>query len=415
MSKGIDETSQCPERIGDELTEICREGARRLLASALEAEVTAYIEKFAGERDPRGRRLVVRNGTMPERTILTGVGPIRVEQPRVDDRRVSPDGERCRFTSSVLPRYLRRTKSLEELIPFLYLKGVSTGDFSEALAALVGPGAPGLSATTITRLKEVWEKEYEAWCRRDLKGKRYIYLWVDGIYCHVRLTGDRPCLLVIIGATEEGEKELVAVHDGERESELSWRELLSDLKRRGLKVGAKLAVGDGALGFWAALAKIYPGTDGQRCWVHKTANVLDKLPDRVQPSAKKMLHAIWQSPTKSEAEKAMEAFVETYQAKYPKAVDCLVKDREALLRFYDYPAEHWAHIRTTNPIESTFATVRLRTARTKGSGSRSACLTMVYKLARSAEGHWRRLNGSNLLQDVLRGVKFVDGEKSAAA
>jgi len=415
MSNGTNDSSSCPEGIRDVLTEVLRKGARTLLASALEAEVLEYVERFAEERDEHGRRLVVRNGWMPERTIQTGIGSIPVKRPRVDDRRVSSDGERCRFTSSILPPYLRRTRSLEELIPWLYLKGVSTGDFSEALAALLGPGAAGLSAATITRLKEVWQKEYEAWSRRDLTGKRYVYLWADGIYCNVRLTDDRPCLLVIMGATEQGENVLLALHDGERESEISWREVLSDLKRRGLKEGAELAVGDGALGFWGALRKVYPRTKEQRCWVHKTANVLDKLPDKVQPSAKKMLQAIWQSPTRSEADKAMEAFAEVYQAKYPKAVHCLLKDRESLLRFYDFPAEHWVHIRTTNPIESTFATVRLRTTRTKGSGSRSACLAMVYKLARSAEAHWRRLNASELLHDVVRGVKFIDGEKSAAA
>ena len=398
----------------DVLSEILRKGARELLAKALEQEVAEYIERFSHERDSEGHRLVVRNGHLPERAIQSGIGSVEVRQPRVRDRRSDEEGNRIRFSSRILPRYLRKTKSLEELIPWLYLKGVSTGDFSEALSALLGKGALGLSATTVTRLKEVWYREYRLWCRRDLSKKRYVYIWVDGIYSNVRPTGDRPCLLVVMGARADGKKELVAVHDGERESEQSWREVLLDLKRRGLRIAPDLAVGDGALGFWKALRKVYPETREQRCWVHKTANVLDKMPKKVQPSAKGMLQEIWMAETKDDAEKAFDAFTETFEAKYPKAVSCLVKDREVLLTFYDFPAEHWRHIRTTNPIESTFATIRLRTRRTKGSGSRKACLAMVFKLAQGAEKKWRRLNGSHLLGELIDGVKFADGIKVAA-
>ena len=320
------------------------------------------------------------------------------------------NGQRFRFTSSILPPYLRRTKSVEELIPWLYLKGVSTGDFSDALEALLGPDAPGLSATTVVRLKDKWRKEYAEWTRRDLSGERYVYFWADGIYCNVRLDDERQCLLVIIGATSDGRKHLLAVHDGFRESELSWTEVLEDLKRQGLQAAPKLAVGDGALGFWAALRKVFPSTVEQRCWVHKTANVLDKLPKSMQSKAKGALHEVYLAASRDDATKAFNHFVRLYQAKYPKATDCLVKDREALLSFYDFPAEHWAHIRTTNPIESMFATVRLRHRRTKGSGSRDASLSMVWKLSEQAERHWRRLNGSELIVHVLEGRRFIDGE-----
>jgi transposase-like protein len=331
----------------------------------------------------------------------------------VHDRR--PAGENEKFTSQILPPYLRRTKGLEELIPWLYLKGVSTGDFSEALAALVGVDAPGLSATTVTRLKSVWEAEYQAWSKRSLEGKRYVYIWVDGVYFNVRLQDDRPCILVVMGATADGKKELIAIEDGFRESEQSWRGLLLDCKARGLVIDPKVAVGDGALGFWKALAQVYPSTREQRCWVHKTANVLDKLPKSLQPKAKEMLHDIWQAATRHDADQAFDLFVATFEAKYPKATECLSKDRAKLLVFYDFPAEHWIHLRTTNPIESTFATVRLRTEKTKGSGSRGACLTMVFKLMESAAKHWRLLNGSKLLGDVIAGAIYVDGVKQNAA
>jgi transposase-like protein len=399
----------------DVLTEILRGGAQKLLATAVEAEVAAYIDQHADQRDGNGHRLVVRNGHLPERAIQTGIGPVRVRQPRVDDRRTGRDGRRHRFTSKILPRYLRKTKSIEELIPWLYLKGISTGDFSEALQALVGPEAPGLSASTVVRLKEVWRGDFEAWSKRSLADKRYVYFWVDGVHFNIRLAEERQCILVVMGATPEGKKELVAVQDGYRESEQSWKELLLDLKARGLVKGPELAIGDGALGFWKALPQVFGSAREQRCWVHKTANVLNNLPKGKQAKAKSMLHDIWMAETQAEAVKAFDLFIETLGAKYPKATECLAKDRDALLTFYDFPAEHWVHIRTTNPIESTFATVRLRTRRTKGCGSRIACLTMVFRLAQCAERHWRALNGSQLLGDVIRGVQFVDGEKMEAA
>lgn len=399
----------------DVLTGILREGARRMLAQAIEAEVAGYIEQHTGLRDVAGHRLVVRNGHLPEREILTGLGPVPVRQPRVNDKRIDEGGRRVRFTSEILPPYLRKTRSIEELIPWLYLKGISTGDFGEALAALLGIEPPGLSASTVVRLKEVWQGEHEAWSKRSLADKRYVYFGVDGIHFNIRLEEDRQCLLVVMGATPEGQKELVAVQDGIRESEQSWRELLLDLKARGLPDAPKLAVGDGALGFWAALPKVFGATREQRCWVHKTANVLDKFPKGKQAKAKSLLHDIWMAETRVDADRAFDLFVETYAAKYPKAVECLVKDRDVLLTFYEFPAEHWVHIRTTNPIESAFATVRLRTARTKGCGSRVACLAMVFKLAQSAEQHWRALNGSSLLEDVIRGIQFVDGLRKDAA
>ena len=396
----------------DVLTTVLREGAQRMLAQAIEAEVESYLGERSGLTNAAGHRQVVRNGYLPQRTILTGVGPIDVTQPRVLDRR-SP-GEAESFSSKVLPPYLRKTKSLDELIPWLYLKGVSTGDFSEALQALVGPQAGGLSASTVTRLKSVWEAEHAEWSQRSLEGKQYVYLWADGVHFNIRLEEDRQCILVLMGATADGKKELIAIVDGHRESEQSWKGLLLDVKARGLVVDPKLATGDGALGFWKALAQIYPHTREQRCWVHKTANVLDKLPKRLQPEAKEKLHAIWMAETRRDAEQAFALFVTTYQAKYPKATECLAKDRDALLVFYDFPAEHWIHLRTTNPIESVFATVRLRHRRTKGNGSRTACLAMVFKLMQSAEKRWRLLNGSNLLSDVIAGVQFTNGIKQAA-
>lgn len=393
---------------GDVLSEILRQGAQRLLSEAIEAEVEEWIVAHAEVRDRHGRRQVVRNGHLPKRTITTGIGRVEVEQPRVHDRR--PARRREAFSSKILPPYLRKTKSIEELLPWLYLKGVSTGDFSDALAALLGPEAPGLSAPTITRLKGVWEEEFKEWNRRPLE-EQYVYLWADGVYFNIRLEEDRQCILVLMGATKDGKKELIAIADGHRESEQSWKSLLLDVKARGLTVDPKLATGDGALGFWKALAKVYPATREQRCWVHKTANVLDKLPKRLQPAAKEKLHEIWMSATKAEAERAFDLFVATYSSKFPKATECLSKDRQALLTFYDFPAEHWRHLRTTNPIESTFATVRLRHCRTKGNGTRVACLAMVFKLMQSASKRWRLLNGSSLLTEVIQGVRFVDGTK----
>jgi transposase-like protein len=399
----------------DVLTEILREGAQKMLATAIEVEVDAYIQQHADQRDANGHRWVVRNGHKNERAIQTGIGPVTIRQPRVDDQRTNENGERIRFTSEILPPYLRKTKSIEELIPWLYLKGVSTGDFSEALAALLGPDAPGLSASTVVRLKEVWQRDYEAWSKRSLADKRYAYFWVDGIHFNIRLEEERQCILVVMGATPEGKKELVAIQDGYRESEQSWKELLLDVKSRGLRKDPKLAIGDGALGFWKTLPQVFPTTREQRCWVHKTGNVLNNFPKGRQAKGKSMIHDIWMAETKAKAEKAFDLFIETFEAKYPKATTCLAKDRDVLLAFYDFPAEHWVHIRTTNPIESTFATVRLRTRRTKGCGSRIACLTMVFRLTQCAERHWRSLNGSKLLIDVIRGVQFVDGEKKEAA
>jgi transposase-like protein len=329
------------------------------------------------------------------------------------DRRGADEAEP--FSSKILPPYLRKTKSLEELVPWLYLKGISTGDFSEALAALVGPAAKGLSASTITRLKEVWQVEFQQWSQRPLKGKEYVYVWADGVHFNIRLEEDRQCILVLMGATADGRKELIAITDGYRESEQSWKALLLDVKARGLVIDPKLATGDGALGFWKALGQVYPTCREQRCWVHKTANVLDKLPKRLQAEAKSKLHQIWMAQTRAQAEEAFALFLETYQAKYPKATECLAKDRGVLLTFYDFPAEHWMHLRTTNPIESTFATVRLRHRRTKGNGSRVACLTMVFKLMQSASKRWRLLNGSQLLPEVIAGVQFIDGLKPQTA
>jgi transposase-like protein len=397
----------------DVLSGILRDGAQRLLAQAIEAEVAEWIDAHQHLQDQAGHRQVVRNGHLPERTLLTGVGPVKVRQPRVLDRRPAPEAES--FSSKILPPYLRKTKSLEELIPWLYLKGISTGDFHEALAALVGPQAKGLSASTITRLKEVWQTEFQEWSRRSLKGKEYVYVWADGVHFNIRLEEDRQCILVLMGATAEGRKELIAIADGFRESEQSWKALLLDAKARGLVIDPKLATGDGALGFWKALPQVYSTTREQRCWVHKTANVLDKLPKRLQPEAKHKLHQIWMAQTRADAEQAFDLFLETYRAKYPKAAECLAKDRAALLAFYDFPAEHWIHLRTTNPIESTFATVRLRHCRTKGNGSRLACLTMVYKLMQSAATKWRLLRGSQLLPEVIAGVQFIDGLKPQTA
>ncbi len=391
------------------LDETLREGARQMLLKAIEAEVADYIAAHQQEVDEDGRRLVVRNGFAQQRTIVSGVGTLEVRAPRVVDRRVDEQGRKCRFTSKILPPYLRRTKSVEELIPWLYLKGISTGDFSAALAALVGPDAPGLSATTVVRLKQVWRSEYQSWSKRSLEGQRFVYIWADGIYSNIRLDDERQCLLVVIGALADGRKQLLAVHDGFRESELSWTELLEDLKARGLELPPKLAVGDGGLGFWAALHKVYPTTREQRCWVHKTANVLDKLPKSMRGKAKQAVHDIYLAESRKAAGQALDRFVALYQRKFPRAVACLEKDREALLEFYDFPAEHWGHLRTTNPIESTFATVRLRQRRTKGCGSREASLTMVFMLVRQAERHWRRLNASELIVHVLEGKVFRDG------
>jgi putative transposase len=395
------------------LEQIAREGARRALQKAIEEEVAEYVDAGRDHLDEAGHRLVVRNGHKPTRTILSGLGPIEVKQPRVDDRRVDEDGVRFRFTSKILPPYLRKTRAIEDLVPWLYLKGISTGEMSDALVHLGFDGS-GLSATSVTRMTEAWQGEYDDWSKRSLAGRHYVYVWADGIYFGCRLSDERPCVLVLMGATKEGRKELIAIHDGQRESEASWTALLLDLKDRGLSEPPKLATGDGSLGFWLALAKVFPSTRRQRCWVHKTANVLDKLPRSQQPAAKSMLHEVWMSATREDAIKAFDRFIATYGVKWPRATDCLEKDRAELLAFYDFPAEHWQHLRTSNPIESTFATVRLRTYRTKGPGSRKAGLAMAFKLARKAESRWRKLNGSEKLQDLIDGVVFVDGERKAA-
>ena len=397
-----------PGTFSDPLTEVLRRGARSLLAHAIEAEVAAFLGNHADTLTADGRRRLVRHGHLPEREIVTGIGPVAVRAPRVRDR-AGRDGERIRFSSAILPPYARRSKSLEVLIPILYLKGVSTGDFAEALAALLGADAGGLSASTIARLKDVWADEHARWLKRDLSARRYVYFWADGIHVQARLEDAAQCLLVIIGATPEGRKELVGLIDGVRESTQSWRELLLDLKRRGLTIGPELAVADGALGFWQAIEEVWPKTRGQRCWVHKTANVLNKLPKSQQPKAKRALQEIWMAETRNDAEAAFDAFVQTYAVKYDKAVDCLSKDRTTLLAFYDFPAEHWKHLRTSNPIESSFATVRHRTVRSKGCLSNKTALAMIFKLAQAAEKSWRRLNGHNQLPKLIQGVKFVDG------
>lgn len=414
MSQSTSEIDVVPmPRSHDVLTEILRNGAREMLARAVEAEVAAWIDDHAHLKDESGRRQVVRNGSHPERTILTGLGPIEVKQPRVHDRR--PAEERETFSPAVLPPYLRRTKSLDELVAWLYLKGISTGDFPEALKAILGPDAPGLSANTVTRLKAAWEAEHDAWSKRSLKGKHYVYVWADGVHFNIRLEEGRQCILVLMGATADGKKELIAIADGYRESEQSWKELLLDCKARGLEIEPSLAIGDGALGFWKAMRQVWDTTKEQRCWVHKTANVLDKLPKGSQAKAKGMLHEIYLAESRENAAKAFDLFVKTYEAKYPKATECLSKDRDVLLTFYEFPAEQWLHVRTTNPIESTFSTVRLRHRKTKGSGSRKACLAMVYKLMESASKSWRSLNGSSLLREVIAGVAFEDGVRKTNA
>ena len=397
-----------PGTLSDPLTEVLRSGARALLAQAVAAEVAGFLESHADKLTDDGRQRLVRHGHLPEREIMTGIGPVAVRAPRIRDR-VGTGEERIAFSSAILPPYARRSKSLEVLIPILYLKGISTGGFEEALAALLGKDAGGLSASTIARLRDVWADEHTRWQKRDLSVKRYVYFWADGIHVQARLENDAQCLLVIIGATPEGNKELVGLTDGVRENAQSWKGLLLDLKRRGLVIGPELAIADGALGFWQAIEEVWPKTRGQRCWVHKTANVLNRLPKSQQSKAKRALQDIWMAETKNDANAAFDAFVENYAVKYDKAVACLTKDREALLAFYDFPAEHWKHLRTTNPIESTFATVRHRTVRSKGCLSNRTAIAMIFKLAQAAEQSWRRLDGHNQLPKVVIGIKFIDG------
>ena len=394
-----------PAQGQDLLSTMLREGAQRLVAQAVQAEFEDFLARVSGERLEDGRAAVVRNGFQPEREILTGLGSVSVCIPKARSRAEEP----AVFRSALVPPYVRRAKSVEAVLPWLYLHGVSTGNMQEALAALLGPDAAGLSASAVARLKAYWTEEYRLWRRSKLGKDRWVYLWVDGIYSGLRAEDERLCALVVIGVNERGQKKLLAIEDGVRESKQSWREVLLALKGRGLTIPPRLAVGDGALGFWAAVREIYPDTRPQRCWVHKTANVLNYLPKSLQPKAKAALHEIWMAETKAQALVAFEQFVTTFEAKYPKAVECLVKDREALLAFYDFPAEHWIHIRTTNPIESTFATIRHRTERTKGCLTRDGMLSMVFKLGMSAEKNWRRLRGFQWLAKVIDGVKFQDG------
>jgi len=392
----------------DPLTDVLRAGARDLIQQAVEAELSALLAMHADERTADGRARLVRHGHLPEREVTTGIGPVAVKVPRVRDR--GDGAEKIRFTSSILPPYLRKAKSVEELLPWLYLKGISTGDFQEALAALLGPNAAGLSSSTISRLKADWWTDYERWQKRDLSARRIVYVWADGVYFQPRME-EKQCVLVLIGADEWGRKEILGLTDGYRESTQSWRELLLDLKRRGLSQAPDLAIGDGALGFWAALREVFSGSCEQRCWFHKTGNVLNAMPKSVQAKAKGHLHDIWQAETRADAEAAFDFFVKTYGVKYEKAVHKLIKDREVLLSFYDFPAEHWKHIRTTNPIESTFATVRHRTGKTKGCLSRKTGLAMAFKLMMSAQNKWRKLDGANRLPEIIQRVEFKDGIK----
>jgi transposase-like protein len=401
-----------PDDVDDPLTAILRSGARQLLAQVIEAEAEAFLARMKGMRLSDGRDRVVRHGHGPERLVQTGIGPVAVRRVKLRDRGAGAgagDGERIRFTSTILPRWARRTRSLDALLPVLYLRGVSSGDFQEALAALLGKDAPNLSPAVLARLKAEWAAEHARWQRRDLSARRYVHLWANGVYLQARMEPQAECMLVLIGATPEGRKELVGFQVGLRESAQSWRELLADLKARGLGIAPELATGDGALGFWKALEAHFPSTRQQRCWVHKAANVLDKMPRSVQPAAKAGLREIWMAPDRRAAEAAIAIFAEKYAPKYEKAVACLVKDRDALLTFYDFPAEHWDHLRTANPIESVFATVRHRTVRTKGALSQDTARLMVFKLVMAAAKTWRRLNGENQLPKVIRGVTFRDG------
>ena len=398
-----------PDDVDDPLTEVLRAGARRLLAQAVEFEAEAFLTARGDLRLPDGRPRLVRHGHGPERQIQTGIGPVPVSRVKIRDRGAAVTEERVRFSSAILPRWARRTRSLDALLPVLYLRGVSTGDFQEALAALLGKDAPNLSPSVVSRLTAEWQVEYERWQARDLSARRYVYVWADGVYLQARMEDHAECMLVLIGATPEGKKELVGFQVGIRESAQSWRELLVEVKRRGLAIAPEIAVGDGALGFWKALDEVWPGTRHQRCWVHKVANVLNKVPKSVQPAMKADLREIYSAPDRAAAEKAITVFAEKYGAKYAKAVECLTKDRETLLAFFDFPAEHWDHLRTSNPIESVFATVRHRTVRTKGALSPTTARLMVFKLVIAASRTWRRLKGENQLPKVVAGVRFQDG------
>ena len=393
----------------DALNQLLQKGAVQMLMSALELEVERYLHETSSLRDSLGHRLVVRNGYSQERTLNTEIGTLRFQQPRVNDKRSGHQ-----FSSSIIPKYARNSPTIEKLIPVLYLKGISTGQFRETLEPLFGEAAKGLSAQVISKLIKKWEAEYDAWNKRDLSEKEYVYFWADGIYSNVRLDDDRVCTLVILGTLTDGRKELVSVVDGYRESALSWKELLLDLKKRGLQKPPKLAVADGALGFWKAVSEVFPEIKTQRCWVHKTANILDKMPKKVQEKAKKHLHEIYLAETRKDALEAYNYFLDLYRAKYPKACFCLEKDKDSLFTFFDFPAEHWQHIRTTNPIESTFATVRHRTKRTKGRGTSQATVTMIWRMILDAQKSWRRIRGYKLIYKVIEGVQFVDGMEKVA-
>jgi putative transposase len=398
-----------PEEIDDPLTSVLRAGARQLLVQAVECEAESFLASMQDQKLADGRNRVVRHGHAPAREIQTGIGPVEVRAVKMRDRGATGDADRIRFSSSILPKWARRTRSLDALLPILYLRGISTGDFQEALAALLGKEAPNLSPAVISRLTAEWQAEYERWQTRDLSARRYVYVWADGVYLQARMDDNAECMLVLIGATPEGRKELVGFQVGARESAQSWRELLIEVKRRGLQIAPEIAVGDGALGFWKSVEEIYPGTRHQRCWVHKTANVLNKVALSVQANMKKDLREIYMAPNRASAEAAIEVFIEKYGTKYDKAAACLIKDREALLAFYDFPAEHWEHLRTSNPIESVFATVRHRTVRTRGSLSSTTAKLMVFKLVMAASKTWRRLQGQNQLPKVIGGVRFQDG------
>jgi transposase-like protein len=398
-----------PDDIDDPLTNILRAGARQLLAQAVEIEVETFLATVKDLKLADGRARVVRHGYGPARTIATGIGPVEVARAKIRDRGAAGDSERIRFSSAILPLWARRTRSLDALLPVLYLRGISTGDFQEALTALLGKDAPNLSPAVISRLTAEWQGEYERWQKRDLSARRYVYVWADGVFLQARMEDHGECMLVLIGATPEGKKELIGFQVGVRESAQSWRELLIDVKQRGLQIAPEIAVGDGALGFWKALDEVFPGTRHQRCWVHKTVNVLDKVPLSVQANMKKDLREVYWAPNRAAAEAAIDVFAEKYRAKYGRAVECLAKDRDALLAFFDFPAEHWDHLRTTNPIESVFATVRHRTVRTKGALSSTTARLMVFKLVIAASKTWRRLKGTNQLPKVIAGVRFNDG------
>ena len=404
---------QHADEIDDPLTSILRDGARRLLAQAVEAEADAFLA-MQNERLADGRSRLVRHGHSPERTIQTGIGPVAVRRAKLRDRGAEANRDRITFTSAILPKWARRTKRLDALLPVLYLRGISTGDFQEALAALLGKDAPNLSPSVIARLKEDWQDEYERWQQRDLSTRNYVYIWADGVYLQARMEDAAACILVVIGATPEGRKELVGFQVGVRESTQSGRELLVDLKGRGLAVAPEIAVGDGALGFWKVLDEVFPSTRHQRCWVHKIANLLNKVPKSVQPNMKADLREVRDAPDRSSAEAAIEVFADKYGAKYPKAVACLTGDREPLLAFFDFPAEHWDHLRTANPIESVFATVRHRTVRTKGALSHQTARLMVFRIIMAASKTWRRLKGENRLPMLVAGVKFTDGVATTA-